>query len=154
MNALTLFYDPNCGLCRAFRQWMLGQDSHYRVEFVPYTSSLARRLLPEIVNMDAGREIVVMNDEGDIWQGPEAWVVSLWVLKKWRGWAKRMATPALLPLAAKACHLISANRLTLSKLLALKADVEVAAVCEESIECESGACGIGESRTETGEEQR
>ena len=143
MKALTIFYDSNCGLCRAFKQWMLGQFSHCRLEFVPYTSNLAKRLLPEIVNMDAGREIIVMNDEGDIWQGPEAWVVCLWVLKKWRGWAERMAAPALLPLAAKVCHLVSANRLTLSKLLALKVDAEVAAVCEEKVECGGGSCGVG-----------
>jgi predicted DCC family thiol-disulfide oxidoreductase YuxK len=151
MNALTLFYDPKCGLCRAFRKWMLGQESYCRLEFVPYTSGLARRLLPEIVNMDAGREIVVMSDEGDIWQGPEAWVVSLWVLKKWRGWAKRMATPALLPLAGKVCHLISANRLTLSKLLTLKADEEVAAFCDGSVPCGGGVCGVEQA---TGKEER
>jgi predicted DCC family thiol-disulfide oxidoreductase YuxK len=143
MNALTIFYDPECGLCRAFRQWMLGQFSHCRLEFVPYSSGLAKRLLPEIEHMEAGREIVVMSDEGDIWQGPEAWVVSLWVLKKWRRWAERMASPALLPLAAKVCHLISANRLSLSKLLALKVDAEVAAVCEEEVDCGDGVCGVG-----------
>ena len=148
MNALTVFYDPKCGMCRSFRQWMLGQWSYCRLEFVPYNSGVARRLLPEIVNIDAGREIVVMNDEGDIWQGPEAWVVCLWVLKKWRGWATRMASPALLPLAAKACHLISDNRLTLSKLLALKADEEVAAGCDEPFPCESGACAVPELRTQ------
>lgn len=147
MKALTLFYDPQCGLCRSFRQWMLGQDSHCRLEFVAYDSALARRLLPEIVNMEADREIVVMNDEGDIWQGPEAWVVSLWVLRKWRRWAERMASPALLPLAARICHLISARRMTLSRLLALKADEDVWAECERSsVECAHDGCLVMEGR--------
>ena len=142
MKALTIFYDPCCGLCRSFRIWMMAQPSYCRMEFVPYSSGLARRLLPEIENMDAGREIVVMNDEGDIWQGPEAWVTCLWVLKKWRGWARRMASPALLPLADKVCHLISANRLTLSKLLALRGEKEVSALCAEPVGCESGSCEL------------
>lgn len=142
MRALTLFYDPRCGLCRSFRQWMLGQEAHCRLEFVAYDSPLARRLLPEIVHLDADREIVVMSDDGDIWQGPGAWVVSLWVLRKWRRWAERMASPVLLPLAARICHLVSANRLTLSRLLALKADEDVAAELEATPACPDGGCGL------------
>lgn len=96
---------------------------------------------------EGDREIVVMSDEGDIWQGPEAWVVSLWVLRKWRRWTERMASPVLLPLASRIFHLISARRMTFSRLLALKADEEVRAECERSAAgCADDGCLVMQGR--------
>ncbi len=100
-----------------------------RLEFLPYDSEEALRRLPELARMNPGREIVVMSDAGEVWQGAGAWVTCLWVLPGWRAWAKRLASPVLLPVAGNVCHLISQNRLGLSNLLALRSDEELAREC-------------------------
>ena len=38
----------------------------------------------------------------------------LWALREYREWSQRLASPALLPWARRACELVSANRLSLS----------------------------------------
>lgn len=145
MKRLIIFYDPQCGLCGRFRRWMLGQESYLQLEFVPYDGAQARRLLPEIVHLGADREIVVMNEEGEIWQGPGAWVTCLWALREGRAWARRLASPALLPLAGKVCHLISANRLTLSRVMGLKGEEDLAEACTGQPEhCVDGTCRLPE----------
>ena len=147
MQTLTIFYDAQCGLCGRFRRWMCSQESMVRLEFLPYDSAEARARLPELEALGAEREIVVMSDAGEVWQGAGAWVTCLWTLREWRAWAVRLASPALLPVAANACHLISQNRLGLSRLLSLRSDRELAEACEEEPEpCASGTCGIGPGR--------
>ena len=144
MHTLTIFYDAHCGLCGGFRRWMRTQASLVRLEFVPYDSGEARRRLPELAGMRPEREIVVMSDAGAVWQGAGAWVVCLWALRDWRAWAKRLASPVLLPVAAGVCQLISQNRLGLSRLLALRSDEQLRAECAGwAVTCEHGRCGVG-----------
>lgn len=143
MHTLTIFYDAGCGLCGGFRRWMGTQASLVRLEFLPYDSAEARRRLPELEGMHPEREIVVMGDEGAVWQGAGAWVVCLWALRDWRAWAKRLASPVLLPVAANVCQLISRNRLGLSRLLALRSDEDLRAEwAGEAADCGDGRCGV------------
>ncbi len=125
MHTLTIFYDAHCGLCGGFRRWMRTQESMVRLEFLPYDSDEALRRLPELAGMHPEREIVVMSDTGSVWQGAGAWVVCLWALRDWRAWAKRLASPVLLPVAGNVCQLISQNRIGLSRMLALRSDAEL-----------------------------
>lgn len=144
MNVLTIFYDAHCGLCGGFRRWMQTQVSVVRLEFLPYDSAEARRRLPELAGMHPEREIVVMSDRGAVWQGAGAWVMCLWVLRDWRAWAKRLASPVLLPVAGNVCQLISQNRIGLSRLLALRSDAELRGqAAGEAAACGDGRCGIG-----------
>ena len=151
MKTLTIFYDARCGLCGQFRRWMLDQESAVRLDFLAFDSAEATACLPEIAGMHPEREIVVMNERGEIWQGASAWVTCLWVLPRWRAWARRLASPALLPVAGKACRLISQNRLAMSRLLALRSDAELIRDCDAEAEhCGDGACGIRHSVPKTG----
>lgn len=148
MHTLTIFYDRHCGLCSSFRRWMCSQDSTVRFEFLPDDSEEALRRLPELKALGAAREVVVMSDTGEVWQGAGAWVTCLWVLRDWRAWAKRLASPVLLPVAGNVCHLISQNRLGLSKLLALRSDEALARECAGAAEaCREGVCGVGRGVT-------
>lgn len=140
MTRLTIFFDPHCGLCSRFRQWMERQHSYLVLDFVPYDSETARKRLPELAAMNPEREIVVLADDGSVWQGPGAWVTCLWALHGWRHWAQRLASPALLPLASKVCHLVSENRMAISHLLGLKEDVALAGELERM---PAGDCDIG-----------
>ena len=144
MHTLTIFYDVDCGLCGGFRRWMKTQESTVQLEFLPFNSMAAKKRLPELARMHPEREIVVMSDEGQVWQGAGAWVTCLWALKDWRGWAKRLASPVLLPVAGNVCQLISQNRLGLSRLLALRSDAELRADCAGTpSNCADGQCEVG-----------
>ncbi|WP_395741919.1 thiol-disulfide oxidoreductase DCC family protein [Prosthecobacter sp.] len=141
MHVLTLFYDAHCGVCSRFRRWMLEQPAYVRLNFVPYDSPQALRLCPDLRHLRADEEIVVMGDDGSLWQGAAAWVTCLWALRDYREWSLRLATPGMLGLARKVVHWISSNRISLSALLRLKGDdalrAEVGAVA-----CENGACAL------------
>jgi predicted DCC family thiol-disulfide oxidoreductase YuxK len=139
MKKLTVFYDPNCGVCSSFRDWMGREPAFVAIEFLPYDSRQAAELCPGLLERGADKKIIVMADDGRLWQGAEGWVLCLWALRRWRGWSKRLAKPLLLPIAEKVCGLISSNRLALSRLLHLKGDREIASAVEQM--GESGVTG-------------
>lgn len=141
MNTLTLFYDARCGLCSQVRKWLSSQPAYVRLDFVPYDSPEAVRRLPPIRHLQADREIVVLADTGEVWQGAGAWVMCLWALREYRPWSARMAAPAMQALARQAVHWISANRIGLSRLLGLRSDAELAAILERD-NCSSRACEL------------
>ncbi len=128
MNTLTLFYDARCGLCSGLRKWLSSQPAYVQLEFVPYDSPEAARRLPVIGRLDADKEIVVMADTGEVWQGAGAWIMCLWALREYREWSARLASPMMQGMAKKVVHWISQNRIRLSQLLHFRSDAELAAV--------------------------
>lgn len=141
MNTLTIFYDARCGLCSQFRRWMLEQPAYVRLNFVPYDSPQALKLCPELPHLRADQEVVVLGDDGSLWQGAAAWVTCLWALREYREWSLRLATPGMLGIARKVVHWISGNRIGLSRLLRLKGDDALRAEVR-SMACENGACAV------------
>jgi len=147
MKTLTIFYDPRCGMCSAFRQWIQRQVKTVYVEFVDYAGDEARRRFPGIEQMRAGEDIVVLADDGRWWQGSSAWLVCLWTTVEYRGWAYRFAGESWKPLVKKFVHALSTRRHAISNVLGLK--------CEEQIwhelntmgdaECATGSCRISPS---------
>lgn len=144
MNTLTIFYDARCGLCSRFRRWMLEQAAYVRLEFLPYDSAQALHRCPDLPNLRADQEIVVMSDDGSLWQGAGAWVTCLWALREYREWSLRLASPAMQQIARRVVHWISSNRIGLSHLLRLRSDDALRAQITETA-CDNGACSI-ESR--------
>ena len=144
MKALTIFYDPHCGLCAKFRQWLLAQPKRVAVEFVPYDSPGAVVRFPDLLDLGPDRDVVVMADDGRWWQGTAAWLTCLWVTRYYRDWSFRLASPALRPVVKKAVHLLSENRLTLSRLLHLKDDRDLARALESATapRCPDGTCHL------------
>lgn len=142
MKTLTIFYDPRCGLCSRFRAWMEGQPVRARVEFLAYDSADALQRFPGLPEIGADREVVVLADDGRWWQGGAAWVMCLWVTQGYYEWAYRLSSPALLPFVRKAVHLISENRIGLSRLLGLRGDDELLAGIRSLPEpaCADGTC--------------
>ena len=143
MNTLTIFHDPDCGLCVTFKGWLSKQESYPTLQFIPYHSDQARARFPGIDDLDADREIVVLADDGRWWQGPSAWLTCLWALRRYREWSFRLATPSLLPAVEGLCHLLSENRLQVSQLLKLKPE-RLTRVVEEiaphTASCTKGTC--------------
>jgi predicted DCC family thiol-disulfide oxidoreductase YuxK len=138
MNTLTIFYDPRCGLCSRFRRWMQAQASYVQLAFVPYDSPLARSICPCIDHMRADEEIVIMADDGRLWQGAAAWVTCLWALQDYREWSARLAQPHMQGLAKKVVRWVSSNRIGLSSLLHFPSDAEL----NQPMVCSDGSCTL------------
>lgn len=141
MNTLTIFYDARCGLCSRFRRWMLDQPAYVSLEFIPYDSVHARRRCPNLPNLRADQEIVVMSDDGSFWQGAAAWVTCLWALREYREWSLRLATPGMLGISRKVVHWISSNRISLSRLMRLRGDDDLRTQVSDVV-CHEGGCPV------------
>jgi predicted DCC family thiol-disulfide oxidoreductase YuxK len=144
MKTLTIFYDPQCGLCAGFRAWLEQQPARVRVEFLAYHSAEAARRFPGLPALGADRDVVVLADDGRWWQGAAAWITCLWATLNYQEWAFRLSAPALLPFVRKTVHLLSENRLTLSRLLHLRGDAVLAnslGALPEAV-CHEGTCAL------------
>lgn len=144
MNTLTIFYDPQCGLCAKFRTWLEGQPKRVDVEFLAYDSPEAGERFPGLVSAGADRDVVVLADDGRWWQGSAAWLTCLWTTFQYHEWSYRLAAPLLQPLVKKAVHLLSENRLTLSRLMNLRSDDALRDAMNSLTDasCEDNVCGI------------
>lgn len=144
MRTLTIFHDPRCGMCSKFSVWLRAQPRWVEVEFIDWASDDATRRLPGIREMNAGKDVVVLADDGGWWQGDAAWLTCLWATREYRPWSHRLASPALRPLLRRAVVLLSENRLTLSRLLRLSADDAVAQAIHAAParDCPEGNCPL------------
>jgi predicted DCC family thiol-disulfide oxidoreductase YuxK len=124
MKMLFVVYDPACGLCSQIKDWLIRQPAYVSLYFVPSGSPEAGRLMPSL----PPGEIAVISEEGDAWVGNRAWILCLWALREYRGWAARLARPALLPFAQQAFAVLSRHRSGLSRLMRLRSDAEMGAL--------------------------
>lgn len=118
MKRLYVIYDAKCEVCRRCRVWLARQVAFVPLTFVPLQAPELATRFPGIERLSPEREIVVVSDAGEVWQGGSAWVMCLWALRDFREWSQRLAHPLLLPLARRACELVSGRRHELSRWLA------------------------------------
>ena len=144
MKTLTIFHDPRCGLCAAFKEWLNRQPKYLEARFIPYNAPAAAKLFPGLQEMGAGKDVVVLADDGSWWQGEAAWLTCLWITRDYRPWSYRFRSPLLQPLVRRAIHLLSENRLTISRLLHLRQDEELADAIHSLPEthCQTGTCNF------------
>ena len=143
--AIAVFYDQECNLCRTCRRWLMSQDKFFPMEFMAYQSRRALKVCPQLMELNPDKEIVVMADNGQIYQGGSAWIMCLYALRRYRELSFKLAHPMLLPLAKKMCHVVSNNRLRLSKFFPCASREELARELIEAAgagRCESGTCEI------------
>ncbi len=140
MKTLTIFFDQQCGLCRRCRSWLEAQPAFVPLTFVPFQSALGDARYAGIEDFSPEKELVVVGDTGQVWQGAGAWVMCLWALREYREWSQRLSHPALLPLARRVVGLVSENRLTLSKWFGLPAPAARHEVERLSPACLDGRC--------------
>ena len=96
---LTVLYDPACLLCRHVKGWLEKQRKLVPIDFVPAGSRQAKDRFPSLDHDRTLREITVIGDSGQVYEGPAAWVVCLWALHGYRVMSHRFSTPAGAPLA-------------------------------------------------------
>jgi predicted DCC family thiol-disulfide oxidoreductase YuxK len=95
MKTLHVLYDERCPLCARCRAWLEKQPTFVPLIFMPFRTPEVERRFPGVAKLNPEREIVVVSDDGDAWQGAHAWVMCLWALREYREWALRLAHPAM-----------------------------------------------------------
>ncbi|MFI8296002.1 thiol-disulfide oxidoreductase DCC family protein [Streptomyces nigra] len=115
VRALTVLYDAECSLCTFLRDWLVRQPQWVPLEPVPAGSAEARRRFPGLDHAGTFEEITVVGDAGQVYRGADAWVVTLWALRKYRPLAHRLSTPSGARLARGAVLAAAAWRGTKSR---------------------------------------
>jgi predicted DCC family thiol-disulfide oxidoreductase YuxK len=126
MRKIWVLYDSGCGLCSRARKWMLEQPALLDIEFVAAGSEHARRLFPTLRHEAIPSELVVIDDEGNVYRSDAAWIVCLYALAEFRTWSYRLASPPLRRFARRVWEASSTNRQQISRALALESDAEIA----------------------------
>ncbi len=144
ITKITVFYDPECGVCRSFRLWLKSQSLWLTVDFIGYDTPEAEAAFPGIRGMNPGADVIVLADTGQWWQGADAWLTCLWATVEYRPWSFRLSAPIFRPVLMQVVHLISTNRMRISKLMQLRSDRQLASeLSAEDTGCDaSGHCGV------------
>ena len=119
MFALTVLYDPECGLCRRAHEWLNEQAKLVEMAFVPCASDEARMRFPQLNHDLTKKDLTVISDDGAVYFGPKAWLMVLWSLSRYRDWSYRLASPELLPTTKRVVSAISQNRYQISRVAGL-----------------------------------
>jgi len=94
VRRLTVLYDQGCPLCRHVRGWLERQRKLVPLEFVPAGTPQARQRFPALDHARTLREITVVGDTGQVYEGAAAWVVVLWALHAFRPMSHRFSSPS------------------------------------------------------------
>ena len=121
MQTLYVMYDAHCGMCTEAQHWLRRQPAHVKLRLMPSDGEEVRRRFP---GLPPG-ELAVVSDSGQVWLGDRAFLMCLWALRAYRGWARRLASPVLRPLARQAFEAVSRNRRSVSGFLGLKSETEL-----------------------------
>jgi len=117
MTKMFILYDAQCPFCLRCRQWLGAQKTYPEMEFVPFQSP---ELIARFEGIESFREnhgLLVVGDDGAVYQGPNAFVILLHSLKNYRECAIRMAEGDLMPLAARYFDLLTSGRKGISEWL-------------------------------------
>ncbi len=137
MNQLTVLYDADCGFCVRCRWWLVHQPKFVEMDFCPSGSPEAHLRFPELSAPGAVEELLVVDDEGGVYRGAQAWLMCLWALVEYREYADWLSQPAFLPLARGAFAMVSSSRKKISDWLGLEPEAEM---IEEMRQAEPPRC--------------
>jgi predicted DCC family thiol-disulfide oxidoreductase YuxK len=102
---LTVFFDRDCPLCRRVARWLLRQPLFVPLR-VQAAQSAAGRRCPLALD-DLLAQVTVTASDGAVYRGVNAWLVCLWALRRWRGFALRLAAPQRRQWAARLFGLLT-----------------------------------------------
>lgn len=153
MNALCVLFDSSCAFCCQCVKWLGQQDQSVKVWCLPRGSRQAIDAFGAAVNAGEGAEaeLVVIDSDGGVYRGSDAFIICLWALEKYSTWAARFASPRLRPHARSMFELISSKRHLLSAIWSTENDAQLAArltAVAASPRCDDGSCGVPPSPTE------
>jgi predicted DCC family thiol-disulfide oxidoreductase YuxK len=145
MEKLYVICDPRCELCCRLKNWIMEQRLWIGLPIVEQGSETAKRLFPELDRIAGKNDLVVISDEGAVYLNDRAWIMVLYAMVEYRGWAERLTHPVLMPLARQAFAALSKNRHMISSWLSSD-NPEVIASELRAIELEP--CALPEANTQ------
>jgi predicted DCC family thiol-disulfide oxidoreductase YuxK len=95
---LLVLYDSACPFCARCREWLEAREHEVPLAFLCCRTRGARERYGRIEGL--GRELVVVDEHGRYWIGPEAFLVCGWALSAWR-WLALLGASALFGWIAK-----------------------------------------------------
>jgi predicted DCC family thiol-disulfide oxidoreductase YuxK len=110
MRTLTVLYDANCILCCRIRAWLEAQAKYIDLDFVAAGSADAAARYPMLDHSATLKELTVVTEAGSYYRGAKAWLMCLWALREYRGWAIRFSSPELMPVARRFVVRVSSLR--------------------------------------------
>lgn len=116
MQRLTILHDTGCAFCRRCVAWLKEQPKYLEMEFLPLDAPLVRQRFPELNAALLKSELTVVDDEGGVYYGENAYVICLYGLRDYREWSARLSRPGARPFVRKALHAVTQHRHTLSEL--------------------------------------
>ncbi len=116
MKRLYVLYDERCALCTRVRDWLAGEPTYVELVLIAAQDPEVTRRFGLAV-AEVPEELVVIDDAGGVYRGPDAFLMCLWGLVEWRGWAERLSTPSAKPLARALFGILSSGREHIAKLL-------------------------------------
>ena len=114
MSNLFILFDASCNFCRRCKLWLQSQRQIIPLLFIEAGSDEAKSLFPLLDHSKTKSELTVVSDSGAIYHDAKAWLICLWALEEYRGWARTLASPQLMPTAKRFITMISDNRKNLS----------------------------------------
>lgn len=107
MNTLYILYDHTCPHSVRHQEWLARQEPLVPLRRLPHRAEEVPCRFPGIEAHLTPRELTVISDDGQLWTGPAASVMCLFMLEQHREFAERLACPLLLPYARTALELLS-----------------------------------------------
>ena len=92
-TTLTVLYDERCAFCVRCRDWLATQPVLVDVQLLPAGSPEALARVGGAAWV--GTELVVLDEEGHAWTGPDAFLMCMWATARFREWAYRFSGPRL-----------------------------------------------------------
>lgn len=111
MKELTVVYDGTCAFCRWCRDWLAAEPVHVPVTLRPADDPVMRTRYGHLPGY--GDELFVADHAGDVWIGPDAFVMALWATRRYRTMAGHLTGPA----ARRLLRGLSSRRHRLSRLI-------------------------------------
>ncbi|MEN9572781.1 MAG: hypothetical protein RL514_636 [Verrucomicrobiota bacterium] len=130
MNTLYILYDHTCPHSDRHREWLARQEPLVPLRLLAHRAEEVPCRFPGIEAHLTPRELTVISDDGQLWTGPAASVMCLFMLEQHREFAERLACPLLLPFARTALELLSRDRevLAMQCLFRRSTDAELASI--------------------------
>ena len=130
MNGLWVLYDERCNFCQRCAAWLSQQRQSVTLRCLPSGD-------PEVQEIFWGArrpsddELVVVDSDGGVYRGGDAFLMALWALTDYRKWALQLARPSLRPFARGLFEVVSSQRKTISMVLG-----------PPTPKCADGACAV------------
>jgi predicted DCC family thiol-disulfide oxidoreductase YuxK len=88
---LTILYDERCAFCLRCRDWLATQPVLVGVRLLASGSWEAHERFGDVPWL--GSELVVADDTGKVWVGPDAFLMCLWATARYRSWSYVLTRP-------------------------------------------------------------